>query len=73
MGEILNGRFRHGKGILLWENGDRFEGYFDHNKRVGKGKEIFIKELPSNMKYIKYGIYRVKIESDDENFKKVFK
>lgn len=37
-----------------------------------QGKEIFIKELPSNMKYIKYGIYRVKIESDDENFKKVF-
>jgi hypothetical protein len=44
MGELLNGRFRHGKGILLWENGDRFEGYFDHNKRVGKGKEIFINQ-----------------------------
>lgn len=37
-----------------------------------QGKEIFIKELPANMKYIKYGIYRVKIESDDDNFKKVF-
>ena len=37
-----------------------------------KGKEIIIKEFPTNLKYIKYGIYRVRIESDDEKFKQVF-
>lgn len=41
-GEILNGRFLHGKGKLIYPNGDYFIGHFDHNKRVGKGKEVFL-------------------------------
>lgn len=36
------------------------------------GRETYEKELPRNAKDVKYGIYRVKICCDDENFKMVF-
>ncbi|HLP33975.1 MAG TPA: hypothetical protein VK202_10900 [Bacteroidia bacterium] len=38
-GEIVNGE-AHGKGVAIFENGNRYEGNFSHNKRSGFGKAI---------------------------------
>lgn len=38
-GEIVNGE-AHGKGVAVFENGNRYEGNFSHNKRSGFGKAI---------------------------------
>lgn len=38
-GEIVNGE-AHGKGVAIFENGNRYEGNFSHNKRNGFGKAI---------------------------------
>ena len=38
-----------------------------------EGQEKTLSKLPDQSRYISYGIYRVRIESDDENFKQVFK
>jgi hypothetical protein len=29
-----------GKGILIWENGFKFEGEFKHDKMHGSGREV---------------------------------
>lgn len=40
-GEWLKGsKLRHGRGIQLWEDGTRYEGYFENNKANLKGKLI---------------------------------
>jgi hypothetical protein len=44
----------------------------DLNIPMTQGKEIFLKKLPKKRNDIKLGIYRVKIECDDENFEKIF-
>jgi hypothetical protein len=39
---------------------------------IGVGKEKIIDELPKDLQNIKFGIYHVKINSDKEEFKKIF-
>ena len=36
IGQILNG-VPEGKGIMYWNNGDRYEGDWKNNEREGKG------------------------------------
>lgn len=38
-GDIVNGE-AHGKGVAVFENGNRYEGEFKHNKRSGFGKAV---------------------------------
>lgn len=34
------GEFRCGKGILIWPDGSKYEGYFKNNKQHGRGRLI---------------------------------
>ena len=49
IGQILNG-VPEGKGIMYWNNGDRYEGDWKNDER--KGKEIFIGIMVIDMKVI---------------------
>ena len=35
-GDLHEGK-KHGKGVCIWKNGNRYEGYFVNNKREGHG------------------------------------
>ncbi len=48
-------------------------GSLDFQMPIKEGKEVFYGELPTNIKKLCYGIYRVKISCEDENFKMIFK
>ena len=49
IGQVLNG-VPEGKGIMYWNNGDRYEGDWKNDER--KGKEIFIGIMVIDMKII---------------------
>ena len=49
IGQVLNG-VPEGKGIMYWNNGDRYEGDWKNDER--KGKEIFIGIMVIDMKVI---------------------
>ena len=36
----IDGNFRHGRGITIWNDGSRYEGYWENNKANGKGKLV---------------------------------
>lgn len=39
MGKYVDG-YRHGRGILYYKNGDKYEGDFDYDQLNGKGNNI---------------------------------
>ena len=59
----IDGNFRHGRGITIWNDGSRYEGYWENNKANGKGKlvhsdgDIYEGEW-KNDKSNGYGVYK---------------
>ena len=59
----IDGNFPHGRGITIWNDGSRYEGYWENNKANGKGKlvhsdgDIYEGEW-KNDKSNGYGVYK---------------